>query len=196
MRFEALCNEVFCQKLITKKCPAFSCRPRMDRLTLRVMKLTAIFLMAAGIQVSANGYSQFSISEKNAPLSKVFKVIEKQSDYVFFYDYKWLEEARTVSIKMKNAALSEVLDMCFQAQPLTYSIIGKTIVVKPKDIMAITKGVEPEAELIKFIIVTGKVTDATSNKPWQAPLSLQRMQTIRLLLQMKMEISIWTCLKV
>jgi hypothetical protein len=43
MHFEALCNEVFSQKLITKQWPAFSCKLRVDRLTLRVMKLTAIF---------------------------------------------------------------------------------------------------------------------------------------------------------
>jgi TonB-linked SusC/RagA family outer membrane protein len=165
MHFEALCNEVFSQKLITKQWPAFSCKLRVDRLTLRVMKLTAIFLVAASIEVSANGYAQFSISEKNAPLNKVFKAIEKQSDYVFFYDYEWLREAKTVSIKIKNASLAEVLDICFQEQPLTYSIIGKTIVVKPKEAFKNESTTERELEIVKFILVAGKVTDGTSSKP-------------------------------
>ena len=64
------------------------------------MRLTAFILIAA-INLHATGFSQISISEKNAPLEKVFKAIEKQTGYVFFYDLVLLQQAKTVSIKVK-----------------------------------------------------------------------------------------------
>lgn len=157
MHFEALCNDVFTQKLITKIRPAFSFI-RTDRQTLRVMKLTILLLFIAFMQVSAEGYAQISISEKNAPLNRVFKAIEKQSEYVFFYDTRWLLQAKTVSIKIKNATLAEVLDACFKEQPLTYSIIGMTIVVKPKDELKMPAAATPAPEQ-QVTPVTGTITD-------------------------------------
>jgi TonB-linked SusC/RagA family outer membrane protein len=159
MHFEALCNDVFTQKLITKIRPAFSFI-RTDRQTLRVMKLTILLMFIAFMQVSAEGYAQISISEKNAPLNKVFKAIEKQSEYVFFYDTKWLLQAKTVSLKIKNATLAEVLDACFKEQPLTYSIIGMTIVVKPKDELKMPATATP-APLVQATPVNGTITDET-----------------------------------
>jgi hypothetical protein len=47
---------------------------------LRAMRLTVIFLVAACLQVSAEGFSQgISISEKNISLEKVFSEIKKQA---------------------------------------------------------------------------------------------------------------------
>lgn len=146
MYFETLCNEVFSQ-------------------TLRVMKLTAFFMVAACLHASAKGFSQISITEKNASLSKVFRAIEKQSDYVFFYDYKWLQHAKAVSINMKNASLSEVLDVCFKDPFLTYSIIGKTIVVKPREESTADPDKEPGRTIIVNFVVSGKISDAVSGKP-------------------------------
>jgi TonB-linked SusC/RagA family outer membrane protein len=98
---------------------------------LRIMKLTAIIVLAACISASANSFSQtITLSEKEAPLDKVFKEIKKQTGYVFFYDEAWLKQAKKVSIKVVNAPLKDVLDMCFKDQPFTFSIIGTTVVVK------------------------------------------------------------------
>lgn len=48
--------------------------------TLLIMKFTAILLLSAALQVSATGYSQrVTLSEKNAPLEKVFTAIKKQT---------------------------------------------------------------------------------------------------------------------
>ncbi len=98
-----------------------------------VMKMTAIILLTACLQVSAKGYGQITLSEKEAPLQEVFKSIEKQTGYVFFFDINWLQEAKKVSIDIKNASLNTVLDLCFKDQPLSYSIIGKTIVLRQKE---------------------------------------------------------------
>jgi hypothetical protein len=101
--------------------------------TLLIMNLTAILLTATCLQVSAMGFAQtITLSEKHVPLQKVFKSIEDQTGYVFFFNYAWLRHARKVSVEAKNASLMEALELCFKDQPLTYEIVNKTIVLKPK----------------------------------------------------------------
>lgn len=98
----------------------------------RVMKLCAVFMLAACLQVSARGFSQITIQANNAPLQYVFTQIEKQSGYTFFYDENLLTAARKIDIRVSNISLEEVLPIVFEGQPLTFSIVGKTIVVKGK----------------------------------------------------------------
>lgn len=97
------------------------------------MKLTAFFVLVACMHVCARGFSQqVTLSEKNAPLKKVIKGIEDQTGYVFFYEKTLLQRANPVTIDVKNARLEEALRLCFRDQPLIYSIVGTTIVIKPK----------------------------------------------------------------
>ena len=129
--------------------------------TLRIMKLLAIMLLAACIQVSAKGYSQLiTFSGKNVSLEKVFKKIERQSQYVFFYDEDGLQHAKLVSVNVKNATLTEVLELCFKDQPLHYNIVGKTIVVNNNEVNEQENTIPPIPVLID---VTGKVKDEKGN---------------------------------
>ena len=163
MHFKAFCNEASPKLLTETRCCFLPGKFRINSQILKIMRLTAFLLMAACLQVSAGGYAQISISEKNAPLEKLFKTIEQQSGYVFFYDYAWLKQAKTVSIKAKNSSLSEVLNICFKDQPLTYSIVGKTVVVKQKD--EIKDGIPAEEILPVLMEVTGTITDAATGLP-------------------------------
>ena len=102
--------------------------------TILVMQFSALFIFIACLQVSANGYAQkISISEKNASIQKVFKEIEKQSEYQFFYNERLLQGAKKVNIKLVNASLEDVLEACFKNQPLTFAIIQNTVIVKAKN---------------------------------------------------------------
>lgn len=101
---------------------------------LLIMKLTTLILLTACLQVSANGVSQnVTLSEKSASLHKVFKEINKQTGYQFFYKDDLLSQAGKVELKVNNTPLAEVLNLCFKNLPITYSIIDKTIVLKPKE---------------------------------------------------------------
>jgi TonB-linked SusC/RagA family outer membrane protein len=127
---------------------------------LLAMKLTAIILFAACLQVSARGDAQtVSISVKNASLEKVFQEIKKQTGYKFFYEGGILDEAKTVNVSVKNASIEDVLNLCFKDQPLTYTIIEKTILIK-------RKATDPNADATNvdaqpLIDVSGKVTSET-----------------------------------
>ena len=131
---------------------------------LRIMKLTAIILFTACMQVSAEGLAQkVTLSEKNAKLEKVFREIKKQTGYVFFFDEAWIKQANKVTIEVKEAPLLSALDLCFKDQLLTYTIVEKTIVVKqkeqPKEELKTEKPLPPPSIEIK-----GVVTDE-NNKP-------------------------------
>ncbi|RFS24963.1 SusC/RagA family TonB-linked outer membrane protein [Chitinophaga silvatica] len=102
--------------------------------TFLFMKLTAVVIMATCLQISAKGYSQkVTLSESNSRLSKVFRVIKKQTGFSFFFDEAWLKQAEGITINVKDVSLEAALDICFKDLPLTYSIVGNTVVVKPRE---------------------------------------------------------------
>jgi TonB-dependent starch-binding outer membrane protein SusC len=133
---------------------------RKSRQIFRIMKLVA-FLLIIALHLNAKGFTQITLSEKNAPLEKIFKGIESQSGYVFFYDYSWLQQAKPVNIKVRKAPLPEVLDVCFRDQPLTYTIVGKTIVVKLREDVAKEKFAVQQL-VHADITISGTVTDVVT----------------------------------
>ncbi|CAL1519479.1 TonB-dependent receptor [Chitinophaga sp. MM2321] len=142
-----------------KKLLAFKRRgyPGMPVGILLKMKLAIAIIIIASLHVSASGYSQpVTLAEKNAPLEKIFQSIRKQTGYVFFYDYSWLSDTHPVSMNVKSIPLEKALDLCFVDQPLTYAVVGKTIVISPKD---------KKADLFQDSVITlrGRVTDPNGN---------------------------------
>lgn len=126
---------------------------------LRIMKMVIFIMIVTCLQVSAKGYSQkITLSEKNTTLEKVFKEIEKQSGYLFWYESTLLQPNLKVNVSIKNADINEALDICLSGQPLTYSILGKTVVVKSKPVIPISVN-ETLLETVPPLIVKGKVTD-------------------------------------
>jgi TonB-linked SusC/RagA family outer membrane protein len=107
-----------------------------DRLTQRIarmMTFTAFLCFAACVQVMAAGTGEkISLSEKNVPIEKIFKEISKQTGYQFLYTSRTIENAKKVTIVVKEANLEEVLSRCFRQQPFSYQIIDSTIIVKPR----------------------------------------------------------------
>jgi len=125
----------------------------------KAMKLTFILLTAAFLQVSANGLSQnVTIILKDAPVEKVFKEIERQTGLGFLYTKKMLQEVPKVSINVKDVPVLDVLKECFKGQPLTYTIVDKTIVVKGKTGSEVNE-TEAIAQLSLYLEISGKVVD-------------------------------------
>lgn len=118
-------------------------------------KLTAVLLVTACLQVSANGYSQkVTLSDSEVSLKKVFREIRHQTGFLFFYSDELLQQARKVSIHLKDAPLREVLDSCFRDQPLGYEIDGNMIVVDAR--APVVMRPPPPGE----IVIRGRVNDA------------------------------------
>ncbi|MHB1178989.1 MAG: STN domain-containing protein, partial [Daejeonella sp.] len=90
----------------------------------RIMKLTALLLTLGCLQVNATAYSQrVTLSERHVPIEKVFKEIRKQTGYLFLYTNELLQQAGRVSIQVTDVPLEEVLELCFEGQPVRYAIV-------------------------------------------------------------------------
>lgn len=124
-----------------------------------IIKFTAALILVSCLQVSAKGYTQdITLAEENVPLVKIFNEIRKQAGYLFIYSDRHLEKAKNVTVKLRNASLKEVLDICFAEQPLTYSIVEKTIIISPKDVVPV-KVVEKSELPLPPVEISGVVTD-------------------------------------
>jgi iron complex outermembrane receptor protein len=124
------------------------------------MRMTAVLLTVACLQLSAGTYSQkVSLSVKKQSLEQVFKEIKSQTGYVFWYKLDMLKQAKKVTISVVYQDLPKVLDEIFKDQPLTYEIVDKTIAIKLKE----PAGPGTEILAPPPVTVTGKVTDEKGN---------------------------------
>jgi TonB-linked SusC/RagA family outer membrane protein len=120
------------------------------------MKLTALIMTIALFQVSAASLAQkVNLDKKNAPLKAVFNELAKQTGYDFLVDAKALEKAKPVTVNIKNVSLEQALDICFQGQPLEYSIDDKSVVIREKEKTIIDR----VKEYMNAVMVTGTVVD-------------------------------------
>ncbi len=141
-------------------------RKRYFKKTFLIVKLTAFLLLVACLQAGASGYAQkITLSQTNVSLKKIFKEIERQSEYHFFYKDRLLNQAENVSVNVSNASVEEVLDQCFKELPLTYTILDKTIVIKAKarKLYAVPAPALIELTNVPPNIISGSVKDAEGN---------------------------------
>ncbi|MEI9806645.1 MAG: STN domain-containing protein [Bacteroidota bacterium] len=97
------------------------------------MKFTAILLFSACMTASATGDAQgITLNEKAANPEKVFNSIKQQTGFTFWYKLDVIEGAKKIDITVKDATITEVLNICITGQKFTYEIIGNTIVIKEK----------------------------------------------------------------
>lgn len=100
--------------------------------SIQVMKITAILLLAASLQVSATGWTQekITLSYNNAPLEKVLNTIKTQVDVVFVYRTDYIKDKK-ITIHVTNATLTTALDLCLKTHQLTYEIVGNNVAIHP-----------------------------------------------------------------
>ncbi|MEO6681955.1 MAG: SusC/RagA family TonB-linked outer membrane protein [Ginsengibacter sp.] len=105
---------------------------KMPEKIKKIMKITTFLFFLACMQVSAKSDAQrITLSLKNASIEKVFKEINVQSGYNFVYNNRILKNAKKVNVDFRNQPIEVVLGNILQDQPFTFSIIDKTIVLKP-----------------------------------------------------------------
>jgi TonB-linked SusC/RagA family outer membrane protein len=136
--------------------------------TLRIMRLSAVLLIAAGLHVSAVGISQtVTISPRGTPLramslERIFADIRLQTGYHFFYRNEDLAGTRPVSVRLENVPLRAALEKILNDQPLTFEIQGNTIFITRKTV-AIAPGspaVTDETPALAPGDIHGRVTNA------------------------------------
>lgn len=72
------------------------------------MKLTLILCLVFLIKVNARGFSQdirVSLDCQNERLGDVFKELEKQTNYFFFFNVKSIDTEKRVSLSFKEVSI-------------------------------------------------------------------------------------------
>lgn len=103
---------------------------RMSRLST---KFVWILVLLIALQASAEAFAQqVTLHKKQAPLLEVLNSIKQQTGYFYVCQIALLNESKPVDVNVENAPLEQALAAVFKAQPLAWSIHGKTIVVRRK----------------------------------------------------------------
>lgn len=118
--------------------------------------MTALFAICllAFLRVSAQNVT---LDVKRATPDQLFDNLEKQTGYHFLYDERLVGQGNPITMKVKNAPLTEVLGRCVNGQPFTY-------VVKDKNVIITVRPKEPAIPAARQDTVSGVVTDE-QNQP-------------------------------
>jgi TonB-linked SusC/RagA family outer membrane protein len=136
------------------------------------MKITLLLvILSTTLAFGRHSYSQdakISLSLSNATVKEVFKAIEQQSEFIFFYQDQELDLTRSVNISCKDKTINEVLDQLFKGMDNVYLIRDRQIAIgkAPK------KAETTEAPVIRKLpevrqefVVSGHVTDGATGDP-------------------------------
>lgn len=125
------------------------------------MRLSAIFLLAGALHISAASRAQrVSFTGRNVPLTTVFKVLKQQAGYVVFYNYDIVQHTNPVTLDVKNVTVEELLEASLRGQGLDFSIEDKTVTLMMQVIPAVP--VQP-APPPPPVTITGRITDEDGN---------------------------------
>lgn len=130
---------------------------------LRIMKLIIIFMLLGIGSVFSNTYSQttlLSFDAQDKTIKEVMEIIEKKSEYVFFFsnDLKY-DVQKEVNVRANAFTLNKILDNMFKGTNLSYKIKDRQVMVFRENKVAVpVKAVVQQKKTVK-----GKVVDASGD---------------------------------
>ncbi len=117
----------------------------------RIMKFMFLLTFAGLVSLSANVYSQnktLTLQTRNASLHELFKAIERQTEYRFFYNDELVNANKLVSIDVKDMQIDAVLDQLLADTDLQYKWLENNLIVVSS------------SSLLQQIHVTGLIIDS------------------------------------
>lgn len=140
---------------------SINCNRQAVTQMLKTMKLFALILFVACLQVSAKSDAQtVSLNFQDVSIEKVLKEIKKQTGYLFLYKAEDLKNTGLISVRVSHADISDAVSMSLNTTALTFKIVDKTIILKRKPADILTGATMENAQ---NIIVHGRVVDANSS---------------------------------
>lgn len=113
----------------------FLCKGNRTSKWSKIMRISFVLLVAVFMQVSAASYSQsrkVNLKAGKMSLPELFKMIQEQSDFDFFYQPDAVSEDMKVSFGTQQLDVVEVLDKALQGTGLDFKIIDTDIVILPR----------------------------------------------------------------
>ena len=101
----------------------------------KMLFVTALFTLAVQTTSAVDGSAAqalLSVNSEGKSVENILKEIEKQSEFTFFYNNNIVDVNRKVSVSVNNKNIFEVLDEVFKDTDISYSVMGKRIVLTNK----------------------------------------------------------------
>jgi TonB-linked SusC/RagA family outer membrane protein len=124
---------------------------------MRIFLLLITIGLSSAFANTSNAQTKIDINVNNVTLEELFKDIQSKSEFIFFYKDNVLKY--NVSLNLKNATLSTILDTALEGTNLTYKVDERQVVIK--------ENINPKVPADKSKntpqnkIITGKVVDDT-----------------------------------
>ncbi|MDR1937580.1 MAG: TonB-dependent receptor [Tannerellaceae bacterium] len=115
------------------------------------MKFVFVLVFFSLTSMSASVFSQgqtITLHTQGTTLQELFKEIEKQSDYRFFYNDELVNAENTVSMDVENLSIDEILSRSLATTQLKYKKVANNLIVISS------------TELLQNVTVSGTVVDA------------------------------------
>lgn len=117
------------------------------------MKVFALLLMCTFSTLVAQTQQRVTLNLKKASLTQVFKAIESQTTYRFFYKNKIIDQTKDINISAKDETIVVVLNQILPTKKLQFKILSsKSIGITELKMASLNNGK-------KIIHVNGKVID-------------------------------------
>lgn len=111
-------------------------KTKRERL-MRIMKIGLLFIfLGVGICFANETYSQetmFTVEYNNRTVKEIFREIERNSEYIFFYLDNSLDLKRKVSVRAENQQVHAILDQIFSGTNNKYHISDRQIIISKED---------------------------------------------------------------
>lgn len=125
-----------------------------------IMRVFICFIIFGLSAVYANSsYSQvkININVKNVSIEELFKEIQNKSEYIFFYKDDVIDKNARISLNLKDALLTDILNKSLNNIGLDYKIADRQVIIKAKKIDT-KQQLNTNKKSQKFT-VTGVITD-------------------------------------
>ncbi len=124
---------------------------KQSKRLMLTIKLAALISLIAVMNISANVFSKgekISINVEDIQLRELFREIENNSDYAFFFNDQYGELDNRVSLEISAENITTILDVLLTDTQLDFEIMDNNFIV-----------IVPKADM-QQVVVTGKVIDS------------------------------------
>ena len=125
--------------------------------------ICSFLLLCCGTLYAQESGAKFSFPQKSRTVGETLRLIEKQSDYSFFYQTNTIDLSRKVVIGADGDTIDQVLDKLFAGSAEVWSMSGKQIYLKHNDQAEVASAQESKA--VHKRTITGSIIDAVDGQP-------------------------------
>ncbi|WP_159517003.1 TonB-dependent receptor [Sunxiuqinia indica] len=99
---------------------------------LLIMKLVVVFIFAFIVTASAGSYAQhikLSVNLQEKSIKEVLEDIERQSEYIFFYEDSKVSLTDKVTVQLSDKSIHEILDQLFDGTNYVYQVDDRQVMI-------------------------------------------------------------------